>query len=342
MNLTTFTMIFIFSYGIVFLNFALCIIHIRNKRYIHFISALLLADFGLMCVAGGISVHYLYQGSLVKLLVCIPMALLSPIGSLFALECFGSRKNARSLVTVVFAGTILVLGFCLFCIASNLPWRLIFTIVYAWLAVTFLAIAVYEARDLSPLSSLTRGLAVFYFSVCLGIALPFMMSVFQYFDFYPALNILWIFQIISVLIVTLIAFRSPDTYRLIEAQASKIRYGNSRLSNPERSRISGLLASLMNEKQLYLDTDLNLVSLAKKLDISTHQLSEFINTEYRQGFSDYVNGFRVEAAKTFLVDRKDLSIIEIVFECGFNSKSTFNLVFRKLAGCTPREYRLRR
>jgi AraC-like DNA-binding protein len=70
------------------------------------------------------------------------------------------------------------------------------------------------------------------------------------------------------------------------------------------------------------------------------QLSEIINTEFKKNFNDFVNGYRVKAFKTMLKNgkHKQLSLLGVAFECGFNSKATFNRVFKKLTNLSPTQY----
>jgi AraC-like DNA-binding protein len=66
-----------------------------------------------------------------------------------------------------------------------------------------------------------------------------------------------------------------------------------------------------------------------------------VNEYKQQNFSDYINSYRVKHAMNLLADPalKEKTILWILFEAGFNSKSSFNTIFKKVAGCTPAEYR---
>ncbi|MFD1061659.1 helix-turn-helix domain-containing protein [Winogradskyella litorisediminis] len=97
---------------------------------------------------------------------------------------------------------------------------------------------------------------------------------------------------------------------------------------------------LMVEQKAYLNPELNLSDLAKMANMTRGQLSETINSGYNKNFNDFVNGYRVEAFKTMLKENKQqqLSLLGIAQECGFNSKATFNRVFKKLTSFSPTEY----
>jgi YesN/AraC family two-component response regulator len=98
---------------------------------------------------------------------------------------------------------------------------------------------------------------------------------------------------------------------------------------------------LMEEEKLYQEPELTLQQLAEKLELPTYQVSVILNEGMQKSFYDLVNGHRVEEAKRLLLDRKNLhyTILSVGFEAGFNSKTTFNTVFKKFTGFTPTEYR---
>lgn len=100
------------------------------------------------------------------------------------------------------------------------------------------------------------------------------------------------------------------------------------------------LNQLMQDKQPYLDFKLSLGDLAKCLGISANQLSALLNDVAEKTFYDYVNEFRINEVKKRLVDPKHQkkTILSIAWECGFNSKSAFNRIFKTSTGMTPSEY----
>lgn len=101
------------------------------------------------------------------------------------------------------------------------------------------------------------------------------------------------------------------------------------------------LKRIMEEDKLYLDADINMTSLAEKMQLSNGYLSQIINQREGLNFYDYINRYRVEEVKKHLTDPKfsHLSLLGIAMEAGFKSKSTFNLVFKKLTGKTPSEFK---
>ena len=100
------------------------------------------------------------------------------------------------------------------------------------------------------------------------------------------------------------------------------------------------ISQLMESEKPYLDPELNLIDLAKRANMSRSQLSETINLGFRKNFNDFVNMYRIEAFKKMIAEEKheQLSLLGIAFECGFNSKATFNRVFKKLTQTSPSEF----
>jgi AraC-like DNA-binding protein len=96
---------------------------------------------------------------------------------------------------------------------------------------------------------------------------------------------------------------------------------------------------LMKEERLYTHDDLTLQKMSTLLGVTTHQLSWIINEKMNINFRSYLNSFRVNEAKTMLIEKPDLSVLEIAFATGFNSKSSFNDLFLKTTGLSPREFR---
>ena len=97
----------------------------------------------------------------------------------------------------------------------------------------------------------------------------------------------------------------------------------------------------MLENEPFLDPSLTIYDLSKQIGMSTKDLSLLINHELNQHFFDFVNGFRIRKAMEILQDpsKKDLTVLEILYDVGFNSKSSFNTAFKKYTQLTPTQYR---
>lgn len=144
--------------------------------------------------------------------------------------------------------------------------------------------------------------------------------------------------LINVL-VFLATIRYPDFYRLVGQEIRKARYERSMLRGVDTDAVGQRLEELMTVDAVYRDLDLSLESLAQKLSITPHQLSQYLNERLNTNFRGYVNARRIEEAKKLLAGEDGSKILAVCFDVGFSSKSTFNQAFRKQVGQTPSEYR---
>ncbi|MEQ8928111.1 MAG: helix-turn-helix domain-containing protein [Fulvivirga sp.] len=101
------------------------------------------------------------------------------------------------------------------------------------------------------------------------------------------------------------------------------------------------LVQMVLERKLYTDPELSLRTLSKKTDISEKEISTIINRELNKNFYQFINEFRIEEVKSKLKNPQynHLKIISIAYECGFNSKATFNRLFKNMVGQSPQEYK---
>lgn len=101
------------------------------------------------------------------------------------------------------------------------------------------------------------------------------------------------------------------------------------------------LENYVYKEKPYLNGDLTASELARNLQISRHQLSQILNGELDKNFYDYINELRVEEFKKriSLPKNSHLTLLGIAFDSGFNSKTTFNTIFKKNTGLTPSEYK---
>ncbi|MTI32177.1 helix-turn-helix domain-containing protein [Xanthovirga aplysinae] len=112
----------------------------------------------------------------------------------------------------------------------------------------------------------------------------------------------------------------------------------------EEEQLEGLastfrvLESYMTEYKPFLDPELSLGELAKRVNIKPHLLSMVINRKFESNFFDFINQYRIKEVCKELKSTSD-PIMIIAYRCGFNSKSTFNAVFKKFTNMTPTAFR---
>ena len=100
------------------------------------------------------------------------------------------------------------------------------------------------------------------------------------------------------------------------------------------------LIQLMDSEKLFLDSRLSIKTVADKLEMSVNHLSQVINQQSGKNFFKFINEYRVEEAKKLLLDQsnKKYTILAIAYDCGFNSKSSFNTIFKQYTGKTPSDF----
>ena len=100
------------------------------------------------------------------------------------------------------------------------------------------------------------------------------------------------------------------------------------------------IGTLIQEDTLYNNPELTLSDLAKKLDTNISIISKTINQGFKMNFNDFINNYRIEAVKKAFDDgeHKKTTLLGIAFDCGFNSKATFNRAFKKNTGFSPKKY----
>jgi len=127
----------------------------------------------------------------------------------------------------------------------------------------------------------------------------------------------------------------------IERQKENGTYSKPKLTQNESEVLANKLKAYMETKEPYLQPDLSLVNLATFMDVQKSELTYLLNNYMGVNFFSFVNQYRLRAVLQKLEDPNfsHLTILSIAFDCGFNSKSTFNGLFKQHTGITPTEYR---
>lgn len=121
----------------------------------------------------------------------------------------------------------------------------------------------------------------------------------------------------------------------------KTKYAGVLLKETDAEQYVSKIKHFMSAEKPYLDANLTLSHLATKLQIPSHLLSRVINEKFGLNFFDFINQYRVAEVKAKMGSPEfdNLSLLGIAFDCGFNTKSAFNRVFKKMTGLTPTEYK---
>ena len=129
--------------------------------------------------------------------------------------------------------------------------------------------------------------------------------------------------------------------RKIELKETDIKYERSGLKEADAEKYLNKLLKHMEIKKPYLDVDLTIQDVAESLSIPRHYLTQVINEKLNKNFYQFINEYRVEEVKSLLkdMDYQKYTMTAIAFEAGFNSKSSFNNVFKEITGMTPTEFK---
>lgn len=173
------------------------------------------------------------------------------------------------------------------------------------------------------------------------------------------ISVFWMdyFQIIAYIIVffyiafygyrqTAVNVALPVSRPIVEKETktdiskAKLKTSNTVPTDDKNEHISKLLEIMENEK-LYLDPELHITSVAIQLKMHTHQLSKLINIKLQKNFFEFVNEYRVKEFKKLVANPKNkhISLLGLAMDAGFNSKASFNRIFKNSTGLTPSEFK---
>lgn len=149
-----------------------------------------------------------------------------------------------------------------------------------------------------------------------------------------------IITIVMALFIANILWKSLNRPLIYLSNASTVKYSGPILSPNEAEDILKKIIVALEKDKLYLKPELNLKDLSSAIDCSSRKVSQVINKTLGKSFFELVNAYRIDAAKKRFKKNKDskLTILEVMYEVGFNSKSSFNTQFKKRVGLTPSEY----
>jgi AraC-like DNA-binding protein len=145
------------------------------------------------------------------------------------------------------------------------------------------------------------------------------------------------------------ALNNPDLFRNIDSRLKLVKdiVSEEKINAPtvenEKTYNEELLKlqQYMEEEKPFLNPSLTIQDVSNDIQIPVRDLSLLINHKLEQHFYDFINSYRIENAKNILKDvtKNKVTILEILYEVGFNSKSSFNTAFKKHTGFTPTNFR---
>jgi len=156
---------------------------------------------------------------------------------------------------------------------------------------------------------------------------------------------------ILTFLFTIFGFQQPSIFEEVvrehDSMGEKLpdkseqkKYARSGLKKKDIVRYIRMLKEYMENEKPYRNRELTIFDLSEQLQIPRHFLSEVINEHLNKNFYTLVNEYRIEEVKDRMGDPayKHLTILAIAYDAGFNSKSSFNTIFKQKTGQTPSEF----
>lgn len=148
---------------------------------------------------------------------------------------------------------------------------------------------------------------------------------------------------ISIFLVftTALVLRGLSHIKIFPGIEITTRTNGNKIDVEEKEKCVEKLDQLINTSKPYLIPSLTIEELSKMLSIQSWKLSHIINQNYKQNFFNFINKFRIEEFKKQVLEpsNKRKTVLELIYEVGFNSKSSFNDVFKKETGMTPTQFK---
>lgn len=147
--------------------------------------------------------------------------------------------------------------------------------------------------------------------------------------------------LIPLLLICLVGFIVLKKRRKEKRRVSKEKYKTSNLDKEKSLHIIKVVQEYFESSKVYLDPELRMGDVAIAVKIPIRDISQSINQNLNQGFTDFTNHYRIEEIKRALASpdfHVKYTLMGIAKSCGFNSKSSFYRAFKNQTGCTPAEY----
>lgn len=156
--------------------------------------------------------------------------------------------------------------------------------------------------------------------------------------------IVWMALPLLVYVIGYYAIRQPEIFKLSKLkeipQKKLVKRTYLRLPGPEIINLKIKLEELLEQEKLYLDNELTLATMAKKLGTSPNNLSWLLNKIYESSFYDFINELRIKEFIKKVENKEHLNktLLALSMDVGFNSKSTFNKSFKTFQRETPTSF----
>ncbi len=319
---------------------AVPLLHLSRRRFANLYLGIFLIAFSFLCFA---SVSTYYSNKHLFGLLDWSISLLGPFLYLYVKDLCGFRISRKQLIH----GLPLILFLIVLPFLRNPPIPQAFTIfIFLFQSITIgyaIAILIHLQSFKSDLlnnfsSTKERDLRwVSYLAITMIGLLIIWILAFLFGGLWG-----WALAITRILVLFFIGWYGLRQQTVFTEGAILIqpeKYERSGMNEKIRSQITENLQRAMIEDKDYLINDLKLTEVAKKIGTSSQLMSQYFNQVEGKSFFQYINELRVNEAMRIIKEEKHLPIIEVSYKAGFNSKSTFNASFKKIAGISPTQWR---
>ncbi len=154
----------------------------------------------------------------------------------------------------------------------------------------------------------------------------------------------WLIQILNVIAMSFLVYNTiahpvipPQLGQKVVEETNDNNYVSQNLTDEQMREICEKASAYLLSTKAFLQPDVTIALFAKQIDVPQRNLSRAINAYLNRNFFEFINEMRVEEAKRRLVDldHSGYNIDSVYSECGFRSRSTFFMVFKKVTGKTP-------
>lgn len=232
---------------------------------------------------------------------------------------------------------------------------LIFPVMLAYSIFSFREIAIYtktiphiSSKNFTTETKWLKTLSVFMLVIVLLDLLQSQMKVISIGHFKIPIEV--VVQLGLLLFVSMINYqglKNPRSFQQISesdiamSKSSETKSSMAAMDKNTLQELANKLEEYMKQDRPYLNSELNINTLAGNMGVPEKTISQTINHIIGSNFSDYINSYRIENARLKLEQDSEISIKEIMYDVGFNSRSVFNSAFKKKTGLTPSEYQKR-
>jgi AraC-like DNA-binding protein len=161
----------------------------------------------------------------------------------------------------------------------------------------------------------------------------------KYYSYIAAVSRTYTFCYVMIFVFK--GLKQPQLFQDMDETTEPAKYISSPLTEELKNSYLDKLINYMNSERPFLNPDISINQLAQELEISPKYLSQIINEKLNKNFFDLINSYRIEEAKKMLTEDTEerLTILTILYDTGFNSKSSFNTAFKKHTQLTPSQFK---